>query len=350
MDRSGEKRIPRRKLQDIREFAMAALQTGMHPDDVAELYDVGRSTVYNWKKEFLEKGPAAFIVKRASGPKPKLTDQQFEQVRKLVVGKDPRQLQFEFAMWTRRMVQDLIKREFDVDYTLQAIGQILHRLGLSPQRPLVRAYQQNPELVHKWKVEEYPEIRKKAKDAGGSIFFCDEATIRSDYHSGTTWAPVGQTPIIRGTGERKSVNMISAISPKGQMHFSFLAGNLNSALFIDYLKSLMHDVPGPIFLIVDGYPSHKSKQTLDFVKSTEGRLNIFFLPPYSPELNPDEWVWKSIKNDRVGRMASRSETEMRNGISKAVENLKSKVNLVKSFFLDPDLSYIRSLSSKLFSH
>lgn len=340
MDRRGEKRVPRKKLQDIREFAAAAINMGMHPDDVAELYDVGRSTVYNWRKEYLEKGPAAFIVKSAPGRTPKLTDDQFEQVRKLVVGKNPRQLQFEFAMWTRQMVRDLIKREFDVDYTLQAVGKILHRMGLSPQKPLVRAYQQNPELVHKWKTEEYPEIRRKAKAAGASIFFCDEATIRSDYSSGTTWAPVGQTPIVRGTGERKSVNMISAISPKGNMHFSFLPGNLNSAMFIEYLKDLMHDIPGTIFLIVDGYPSHKSKETLDFVKSTEGRLNLFFLPPYSPELNPDEWVWKNIKYDRVGRMASRSESEMRNGITKSVERLQSAANLVKGFFCDPDLAYI----------
>jgi transposase len=340
MDRRGEKRVPRRNLQNIRAFAIAALQSGKHPDDVAEFYDVGRSTVYNWRKEFIKRGPAALAVKKASGPKPKLTDKQFDQIRKLVVGKDPRQLQFEFAMWTRRMVRDLIKREFGVDYTLQAVGQILHCMGLSPQKPLVRAYQQNPELIHKWKTEEYPKISKMAKDAGGSIFFADESTIRSDYHSGTTWAPVGQTPIIRGTGERKSINMISAISPKGQMHFSFLAGNLNSALFIDYLKNLMNDTEGPIFLIVDGYPSHKSKETLEFVKSTEGRLNIFFLPPYSPELNPDEWVWKSIKYDRVGRMASRSESEMCNGISRAVEILKSRADLVKSFFRDPDLSYI----------
>jgi transposase len=342
MDRKGESRVPRRKLLDIREFAIAAIKKGMRPEEVADLYDVGRSTVYNWLKEYQDKGPAALVVKKAPGPKAKLTVKQFDQLRKWIVGKDPRQLQFEFAMWTRQMARDLIKREFGIDYTLQAVGQILRRMGLSPQKPLVRAYQQNPELVHKWKFEEFPEIQKKAKAAGASIFFCDEATIRTDYHSGTTWAPIGQTPIVRGTGERKSINMISAISPKGQMHFSFLAGNLNSALFIDYLKNLMHDILGPIFLIVDGYPSHKSKETLEFVKSTEGRLNLFFLPPYSPELNPDEWVWKSIKYDRVGKMASRSEAEMRNGISQAVENLKSKADRVKRFFLDPDLSYMQT--------
>jgi DDE superfamily endonuclease len=113
-------------------------------------------------------------------------------------------------------------------------------------------------------------------------------------------------------------------------------------LFIDYLEKLMHDIPGPIFLIVDGYPSHRSKETLEFVQGTEGRLNLFFLPPYSPELNPDEWVWKSIKHDRVGKMASRSVVEMRNGISRAVARLQSTTDFVLGFFCDPDLAYIGS--------
>lgn len=343
MDRKGEKRVPRRKLQDIRELAINALQRGMNPDDVADLYDVGRSTVYNWWKEYLERGSAALVVKMAPGRTPRLTDKQLAKLRQLVIGRDPRQLQFDFAMWTRQMIRELISREFGVDYTPQAVGNILHGMGLSPQKPLVRAYQQNPEMVSRWKEEEYPAIQAAAKAAGGSIFFCDEASIRTDYHSGTTWAPVGQTPIVRGTGERKSVNMISAISTRGKLHFSFLDGNLNSALFIDYLKNLMHDVPGPIFLVVDGYPSHKSKETLEFVKSTEGRLNLFFLPPYSPELNPDEWVWKSIKYDRVGKMASRSVVEMRAGIEKAVDRLQSATNIVLGIFRDPDLSYIEAV-------
>jgi transposase len=342
MDRKGEKRIPRRSLEDTRTIAVAAMQKGMHPEDVADLYDVGRSTVYNWRKIYLEDGPAALTVKYSPGRPPRLTDKQREQLRKWVVGRDPRQLQFDFALWTRQMVRDLIKREFGVDYTLQAIGNILHDLGLSPQRPLVRAYEQNPVLVRKWKEEAFPAIVAAAKAAGGSIFFLDEAGIRTDYHSGTTWAPVGRTPIVRGTGDRKSINMISAISTRGKIHFSFLAGNLNSAIFIDYLKKLMHDITGPIFLIVDGYPSHRSKETLDFVRGTEGRLNLFFLPPYSPELNPDEWVWKNIKNDRVGRMASRSVVEMRNGIDKAVSWLQSATDHVLNFFRDPDLAYITS--------
>ena len=167
-------------------LAIAAMRNGAHPEDIADFYDIGRSTVYNWRKIYLENGPAALTVKYFPGRPSKLTDKQRERLRKLVVGRDPRQLQFDFALWTRQMVRDLIKREFGADYTLQAVGDILHGLGLSPQRPLVRAYQQNPELVRKWKEEEFPAIAAAAKAAGGSIFFLDEARIRTDYHAGTT--------------------------------------------------------------------------------------------------------------------------------------------------------------------
>jgi transposase len=341
MDRKGERRVPRRKLRDIREFAVGAMNKGMHPDDVADLYDVGRSTVYNWRKQYLDKGTAAFEVKMAPGRTPRLSAAQLERLRKLVVGRDPRQLQFDFALWTRQMVRDLIKREFGVDYTLEAVGNILRGMGLSPQRPLVRAYEQNPELVSQWKSEQYPAIRRAAKAAGGTVFFGDEASIRADYHSGTTWAPVGQTPVVRGTGVKGTpVNMISAVSAQGKMHFSFLEGWANSAVFIDYLKKLMHDIEGPVFLIVDRAPGHTAKATLEFVKSTEGQLNLYFLPLYSPELNPDEWVWKSVKHDHVGKMAVRSPVELRDGIEKIVQRLQSSAELIRSFFRDPDLSYI----------
>jgi transposase len=340
MDRKGEKRIPRRSLEDTRMLAIAAMQKGIHPDDVADFYDVGRSTVYNWRKLYLEAGPAALAVKYSPGRPSRLTDQQREQLRKWIAGKDPRQLQFDFAMWTRQMVRDLISRKFGVDYTPQAVGNILRDLGLSPQRPLVRAYEQNPELVSKWKREEFPAIAAAAKSAGGTVMFCDEAGIRTDYHSGTTWAPVGQTPIVRGTGNRESLNMISAVSARGKLHFSFVNGNVNSANFIDYLKKLMHDIPEPVFLIVDGHGAHTAKATREFVQKTEGRLNLFFLPPYSPELNPDEWVWKNIKHDRVGKMASRSVIEMRDGITKAVSRLQSAAQFIQGFFRDPELAYI----------
>jgi transposase len=262
------------------------------------------------------------------------------QLRGWIVGQDPRQLQFEFALWTREMVGELIQRKFGVKFTPQWVGELLKRLGLSPQRPLVRAYEQDPEKVARWKAVEYPKIRAKAISAGASIFFADEAGVRTDHHSGTTWAPIGNTPIVIGTGSRLSVNMFSAINTRGKLHFSFFDGNLDSKAFIECLKKLLADIEGKIFLIIDGAPAHRSAETAKFVKSTKGRLKLFLLPGYSPHLNPDEWVWKNIKNDHVGRIAARTKDELKEGIEKAVARMKEAPGIVRNFFLDRDLFYI----------
>jgi transposase len=326
-------------------LVVSAIGKGLDPDEAARIFEVGRSTVYGWLKAHREQGPEALKVKKAPGPTPKLTERQMAQLRGIIIGQDPRQLEFEFALWTREMIRELIKRKFGTDFTPQGVGKLLHRLGLSPQRPLVRAYEQDPERVRTWKQQTYPAVQAEAKAAGASIFFGDEASVRTDYHAGTTWAPVGRTPVVRGTGNRQSINMISAVSGRGKLHFSIIDGNTNAENFIEYLKKLMHDIPGKIFLIVDGHSAHTAKVTRQFVEDNNDRLKLFFLPPYSPELNPDEWVWKNIKHDRVGRMAARTKDELRKGIEHAVARLQSAAEIVKGFFADPDLAYITASSN-----
>lgn len=321
-------------------MALSAYDRGMHPKDVALAFGAGVSTVYGWIQARNEGGPEALKVKALPGAAPKLSDEQVARLWRLIAGKDPRQLQFDFALWTREMVRELISREFGVTYTARGVGNLLHRMGLSPQRPLTRAWQQDAEAVAHWKNVEYPRIHKEAQVEGASILFGDEASVRTDFHSGTTWAPVGQTPIVRGTGDRKSVNMISAVSARGKLHFSLVGGNTNSATFIEFCKKLLNDVGGKIYLIVDGHPCHKSKETRTYVASTEGRLKVFLLPAYSPQLNPDEWVWKNVKHDNVGKLAAGTVDEMRGGILKAFARLLQYPEIVLGFFRSPDLAYI----------
>ncbi|MBB6173411.1 hypothetical protein HNR23_003471 [Nocardiopsis mwathae] len=168
----------------------------------------------------------------ATGAPPKLTDDERGRLYNWIVGSDPRRHGFEFALWTREIITDLIKRKFGVGYTPQGIGNLLRGMGLSPQRPIVRAYEQDAEQVRAWKEEEYPRIQQEAVSAGASIFFGDEATVRTDYHAGTTWGAVGRTPIVQGSGNRMSVNMISAVSAQGKMLFSFVDEGLTSEAFI----------------------------------------------------------------------------------------------------------------------
>jgi transposase len=212
-----------------------------------------------------------------------------------VVGNDPRQLRFAFALWTRAMVRELIGREFGVRLSEVSVGRLLGKLGLSPQRPLYRADQQNPEAVARWKAEDYPQLRAEAAEVGATIWFADEAGVRSDDHAGTTWAPVGRTPVVATTGDRFAVNLISAVTAKGALRFAAYDGHLNAPTFIDFCRRLLHDAPGRVVLVLDGHPVHRANAVKQFAASTDGQLSLFFLPGYAPELNPDEWVWKHVK-------------------------------------------------------
>jgi transposase len=341
MDKQPGTRIPRSQLGEIRRNVIGALARGVHPEDAADAFGVGRSTVYKWLSDYQADGLDALLAfRKAPGAAPKLNQAQAEKLRRWIVGRDPRQLQFEYALWTREIVRDLIRREFGVPYTLQGIGKLLARLGLSPQRPLVRAYEQDPERVRRWKEVDYPAIREAAARAGAAIFFADEAGVRTDYHSGTTWGEIGRTPVVQGTGNRKSINMVSAVSAQGKLYFRFLEGNTNSETFTGFLKNMLHDIDGVIFLIVDGHSAHISGVTRKFAEDNADRLRLFYLPPYSPELNPDEWVWNNVKNGHVGKMVARTVDEMRAGITRVVSRLKSSPEIVRGFFADPDLAYI----------
>lgn len=317
------------------------MERGKSPEMVAGILGVSRASVFSWQKNYREGGLAALSTKFASGRPTVLSDKQMLKLYSLIAGNDPRQLSFGVALWTRKLIRELIRRQFGVTLSLPTVGRILKKLGMSPQRPLYRAYQQDPEKVRKWKQETYPKIRAAAAEAGAVIFFADEAGVRTDHHGGTTWAPVGETPVVTATGERKSVNMISAVSPRGELHFDLFEGNMNAVKFIDFCKKLVHDNgPVPVFLIVDGSPAHTAKAVKQHVQSAKGKLNLFFLPPYSPDLNPDEWVWNNVKNTHIYRTVAMSQSHLWAIARDALTQLKRLPEVVRRFFSDPHLRYI----------
>ena len=252
------------------------------------------------------------------------------------------------ALWTRQIVRQLIGQRFGVELTVASVGRTLHELGFSAQRPLYRAEQADPAAVARWKQTEYPAIAAQARAAGGTVFFLDEAGVRSDYHAGTTWAPVGRTPTVRATGTRFGLNMISAISAQGALRFSLLTGTFTAAGFIDFLKRLLHDAvhtgKGPVFVIVDGHPAHRAKAVDRFVEATDGALRLYRLPAYSPQLNPDEWVWKNVKADGVARAAPQGPEQMKTIVTSRLRRLQRLPHIVRGFFADPDLAYITAVA------
>jgi len=338
-DNDGRK-LDHKTLEQLRIRAVRQVEQGVHPEDIAAALGMTRAAVYSWLAKYREGGLDALKARPVPGRPPKLSSAQLQRLYTLVVGNDPRQLRFAFALWTRDMVRDLIRREFGVRLSAVSVGRLLRKLGLSPQRPLYRAYQQDPEAVRRWKVEDYPQIRAEAQQVGATIWFADEAGVRSDYHAGTTWAPVGQTPVVAATGDRFAVNLISAVTTRGGLRFAVYDGNLNGGVFIDFCRRLLHDAPGPVFLVLDGHPVHRSNAVREFAEATNGRLRLFFLPGYSPELNPDEWVWKNIKHDRLGRSGVDSVADLKSKALAALHRLQKLPHLVQSFFRDLNLRYI----------
>ena len=335
-----QRRIPRTELTEIRRQFVRMLVEGVPAKSIMVALKLSRATYFEWKRAYRERGLDGLKVRPLPGAAPKLTDRQTSQLRSWLVGRDPRQFQFDFALWTRTIVRDLIRAQFGVEMTPQGVGKLLHRLGLSPQRPLYRAYQQDPQAVRRWKEEEFPAIREQARREGAEVYFGDESGVRTDHHAGTTWAPVGQTPVVGVTGERTSVNMISAVSPGGALKFDVFFGSCTSRVVVEFLAKLMHDAPGPVYLILDNLSVHKTNIVRDYVESLDGRLKLFFLPSYSPELNPDEWVWKNVKRDDIKRRGIQRGSELFGIATRALERLQQVPEIIRGFFRDPALAYI----------
>ncbi len=327
-------------LQALRLRAVDRVEQGVDPREVARALGLHEHTVYGWLARLREGGRDALLAKPVPGRPPKLNEEQQRQVFAWVTGEDPRQLQFDFALRTRDMVRQLIRREFGVAMSASAVGRLLHRLGLSPQRPLWRAWQADEAKVAAWKDIEYPAIAKQARKLGATVYFADEAGVRSDHHAGTTWGRIGATPVVKSTGARFSLNMISAVTAKGLLRFSTFTGSLTADKFIDFCKRLMADTDGPVFLVVDGHPVHRSKKVKSFVEDTDGGLRLFQLPGYSPQLNPDEWVWKNVKHDRVGRSGISGPDQFKALAVNALRRLQAMPHIVRGFFADPNLAYI----------
>ena len=340
MRNTDGRKISPEAMEEIRIRAVERVQAGESPEVVIKTLGFARACIYNWLARYRAGGWHRLRTGQRSGRPKKLTGTQIKWVYKTVRDKDPRQLKFEFALWTRSMVADLIKHQFGIRLSSTSVGRLLHQLGFSCQKPLYRAYQRDPELVKQWKEQVFPQIQKRAKKEGAVIYFQDESGIRSDFHSGTTWALKGQTPIIEATGARFGLNMMGAITPRGQMHFMIVQGTVKSDQICEFLKRLMHGHDHKVFLIWDGHPTHKSKKVKECVGSFDGRLEIFLLPAYSPDLNPIEQLWNHAKGNGVGRRVVNGPDQLKSALIGKLRSLQKLPNKIASFFRHPDCKYI----------
>ena len=313
MERKDCRKLDDVTLSHLRELAVRRVQNGESPETVIESLGFSTPRIYEWLALYRSGGWSALKVRRGKGGgRPKqLTGTQISYIYRAITGGDPRQQSFEFALWTRDLVRQLIWNRFKVKLSVWSVGRLLSQLGLSPQKPLKKAYQKDPEKIERWLSYQYPRIKTVAKKHGATIYFGDEAGIRSDHQSGTTWGQIGETPVVESNGSRVSLNMISAISPRGLMRFMVVDGRFNADTFIEFIKRLLIGAKKPVFLIVDGHRAHKAKKVQKFIKTLGDRFRLYFLPPYCPDLNPDELLWNDLKSHDLGRRVANSKSELK---------------------------------------
>jgi len=339
MYKKDARRLDHKTLTELRKRAVGSVQEGQSPSDVAKALGVTRAAVYVWLALYRHGGWGALDAKKRGGRPGLLDAKALSWIYRTVTSKNPLQLKFTFALWTSRMIQDLIKREFHIKLSKASVCRLLNQLGLTPQRPVWRAYQQCPEDVQRWLEKEYPQIRDLAKKEKAIIYFGDEAGVRSDHHAGTTWGIKGRTPIVSSTGARFGLNLISAVSAQGECRFMVTDGRVGAKVFIDFLRRLIYNAERPIFLIVDGHPAHKAKIVKKFLQEHEEKLRLFYLPPYSPELNPDERVWNDLKNNSIGRKVITSREDLKNEVISDLRSIQKSPDRIRGYFQNETTKY-----------
>ncbi len=339
MKRQDARKLSHDKLTELRYRAVAAVQNGESPEDVARVMGVNRASVYNWLVLYRSGGWSKLDAKKRGGRKPKLDAKALRWIYQTVKLGNPSQMKMPFVQWSSKLLAVAIEKKFGIKLSKASVCRLLHQLGLSPQRPLWRAYQRDPEAVRRWLEQEYPAIRAAARKAKGEVWFGDEAGVRSDAHSGTTWAPKGQTPVVSTTGARFGLNVISAVNRRGALRFMCVDGKVNADVFIEFLRRLVESAGHPVYLVVDGHPTHKAVKTQKFVASMQGRLKLFFLPGYSPDLNPDELVWNNLKSQGTGRRAITGPDQLKKLVIGHLRSMQKRADLIRSFYHTPTTEY-----------
>ena len=339
MRKDDARQLDHKTLEALRLRAVRLVQNGESPEVVGKALGLNRTTIYDWLAKYRSGGYDALKSRPTPGAKPKLDGKKLKWVFDVVTQKNPRQMCFEFALWTREMVQELISKKYKIKLSLKSIGKLLAQLGLTCQKPLYKAIQQDASLVQSWLKKVYPTIKRRALKEKADVFFGDAAHIRSDHHAGRTWGIKGQTPVVTSTGSRFGLSLISAITSKGHMRFMVVEGGVDSEVFIKFLKRLLTGAKRKIFLIVDNGTTHKSKKTNEFVESQKEHLELFYLPPYSPELNPDELVWNHLKTHTTGRSTVSDKNDFKKKVTRSMKSLQKNRDKIKSFFGKESLRY-----------
>jgi transposase len=339
--RSDARKLESSALHLLRRQVVQAVRRGMSQTEAARTFGASLRAVSKWRRLDREGGLRALKLKRR-GRRPgegRLSATRAGRIRSMIVGKMPDQLKLPFYLWTRAAVASLIAREYGIEVSLVTVGRYLRAWGLSPQKPVRRAYERNDAAIANWLKQEYPAIARQARREKAAIYWGDEMGLRSDHVTGTSYAPLGHTPVIRATGQRVGCNMISAITNKGALAFMVFQGQFKAPVFVEFMKRLLKQLDGRIYLIVDGHPVHKSGEARRFVDQHKPRLRLIRMPGYCPELNPDELLNQDVKTNGLGKSRPTNRTELMATVRSHLYRRQKQPQVIRNLFREKHVRY-----------
>lgn len=325
----------------LRQRAVRAVLGGMTQMAVAKAFAVTRQAVGKWMKAYRRGGLGALVARKRGpeGARGKLKGWQAAAVCNLIRDRHPEQLKLPFFLWTSDAVRQLIQRKYGVALSARTVRRYLARWGFTPQKPRRRAYERDPVAVKRWLQEQYPAIRRRAKAKRARIYWGDAMGLRSDHQAGRSYAPRGHTPTTCGTGKRFGANVLSAITNRGHLAFMVFKARFTTPVFLRFLRRLVKHAGRKVFLIVDGHPVHRSAKTDRWLASNADRIEMFFLPGYSPDLNPDEMLNQDVKSNAVSKRRPHNQSQMMRAVRSYLQRRRRDPDLVKRYFHEESVRY-----------
>ena len=342
MDKIDSRSLPLDALNERRRRAVKMRLDGTSLKETAVQCEMSRTTVIAAVKAYEAGGWKAVDVDRGGRPVGSgrtLSVEQEREVQRLIRDRTPDQLKMVYALWTRQAVAELIRDLYGIKLAVRTMGLYLGRWGFTPQKPMKKAYEQSPAAVKKWLEEDYPAIAANAKVEGAEIHWGDETGLRSDDVRGRSYAPQGQTPVIRVNSRRHGLSVISSVTNKGQMRWKAFDGALNSDILIDFLRRLIKDAGRKIYLILDNLKVHHSKPVKDWLAEHTHEIAVFYLPSYSPELNPNEMANADLKQAVTTLAPARTKLQLVKATSKHLRSAQRQPERIRSYFQHEPVRY-----------
>jgi transposase len=342
MEKTDARKLTPEAQQQLRHQAIRLRKRGFTHHQIAEIIGAHPTRICRWCRAYETGGPKAVTLRkrgRRPGSGRRLSGEQEKQLRQMIRDKTPDQLKLAFALWTRLAVQQVVRQQWGLQLPIRTVGEYLRRWGFTPQKPIRRAYEQNPKAVRQWLVDQYPAIATRAKHEKAEIHWGDETGLSNGYQHGRSYAPRGQTPTVRMCARKESIGLISTVTNQGQMRFMVYRNAMNAAVMKKFLQRLVKDAGRKVFLIVDNLKVHHSKPVKEWLAVHQEQIEVFYLPAYCPELNPDEYLNNDLKSGVYGAEAVRTRPQLTRKAVSHLRSLQKQPQRVQKFFKHPKVAY-----------